>query len=40
MQESNELDYKSTTNHAHMCGHDGHMAGLMGFAALLQKKID
>lgn len=35
MAESNDLPYKSTTNHAHMCGHDGHMANLMAFATLI-----
>ena len=32
MTEQNDLPYKSTTEHAHMCGHDGHMAVLMTFA--------
>lgn len=28
--ENNEkLEYKTTTDHAHMCGHDGHMTILM-----------
>ena len=32
MAEDNpDLDYKSQTNFAHMCGHDGHMASLMAF---------
>lgn len=26
-----DLDYKTVTDHAHMCGHDGHMASLMSF---------
>lgn len=26
-----DLDYKTQTDHAHMCGHDGHMASLMSF---------
>ena len=30
MPENNpHLDYKSKTSHAHMCGHDGHMATLL-----------
>jgi metal-dependent amidase/aminoacylase/carboxypeptidase family protein len=37
MAENNELPYKSTTDHAHMCGHDGHMATLMTFADLCFK---
>ena len=31
--ESNqELPYKTTTDHAHMCGHDGHMVTILGVA--------
>ena len=29
------LSYKSITDHAHMCGHDGHMACLMAAAQVL-----
>ena len=37
MPENNEsLPYKSKTSHAHMCGHDGHMACLMAAAQVLQ----
>lgn len=37
MKENSDLPYKSTTDHAHMCGHDGHMATLMTFADLVIK---
>lgn len=37
MAENNDLPYKSKTDHAHMCGHDGHMTTLMTFADLLMK---
>ena len=31
--EANQsLSYKTTTDHAHMCGHDGHMATIMSVA--------
>lgn len=26
------LDYKTITNYAHMCGHDGHMAMMLAAA--------
>lgn len=33
MEENNpDLEYKTCTEFAHMCGHDGHMASLMSFA--------
>jgi len=32
------LEYKSQTDHAHMCGHDGHMSTLLSAAAVLAKK--
>jgi len=33
MSENNpHLDYKTTTDHAHMCGHDGHMATILSTA--------
>ncbi|OQR96851.1 amidohydrolase family protein [Achlya hypogyna] len=40
MQENNpHLEYHSTQAHAaHMCGHDGHMASLLGFAVLLNRR--
>lgn len=37
MTENSDLPYKSQTDHAHMCGHDGHMSILMTFADLLMK---
>ena len=30
--EGGDLPYKSKTNFAHMCGHDGHMATLLSTA--------
>lgn len=36
------LEYKSVTNFAHMCGHDGHMASLLAAAQVIannRKKI-
>lgn len=36
MPERNQtLPYKSQTKHAHMCGHDGHMACLMAAAQII-----
>lgn len=38
MQENNDkLPYKSVNGKAHMCGHDGHMVSLLGFAMIFQK---
>ena len=38
MPENNpDLEYKSKTDHAHMCGHDGHMATILGTAQVLMK---
>ncbi|KAF0731286.1 hypothetical protein AaE_009270, partial [Aphanomyces astaci] len=38
-EENPSLEYKSTTaGAAHMCGHDGHMTSLAGFAQLLQRR--
>ena len=38
MPENNQdLPYKTQTDHAHMCGHDGHMACLMSAASVLAK---
>ncbi|KAF0684662.1 Aste57867_23382 [Aphanomyces stellatus] len=37
-EENTHLPYKSTrAGAAHMCGHDGHMASLAGFAVLMQR---
>lgn len=40
IKENSDLPYKSTTDYAHMCGHDGHMTIMMTFIAFLQKKLD
>jgi hippurate hydrolase len=33
MPENNpDLEYKTTTDHAHMCGHDGHMVTILSTA--------
>jgi hippurate hydrolase len=41
MPENNpELDYKSKTDFAHMCGHDGHMASLMTFTQVYMANRD
>ena len=33
MPENNpDLEYKTVTDHAHMCGHDGHVAMLLAAA--------
>ncbi len=31
-EKNGELSYKTVTDHAHMCGHDGHTTCLLGFA--------
>ena len=41
MKEANEdLPYRSTTEYAHMCGHDGHTSMLLGAAEVLSKNRD
>jgi amidohydrolase len=40
MVENSDLEYKSKTDHAHMCGHDGHMTMLLTFCKLLMLKRD
>ena len=40
MTENNpDLAYRSTSNAAHTCGHDGHTVGLLGFVALFMERI-
>ena len=36
-ENNKHLPYCSVTDHAHMCGHDGHMAMLLAGAAVMQK---
>jgi len=39
MPENNpNLDYRTVTDHAHMCGHDGHMAMLLAAAQVFHNK--
>jgi amidohydrolase len=39
IEEENSLEFRSTTpGRAHLCGHDGHTAMLLGAAALLQER--
>ena len=41
IEENNELPYKSKNKGAaHMCGHDGHVACLVGFVPLFLKEIN
>lgn len=41
LKELNDVEYKSTRNdRAHMCGHDGHCAWMLGAASKLLEKID
>jgi amidohydrolase len=37
--EGGDLPYKSKTNFAHMCGHDGHMATLLATAQAIQNNL-
>ncbi len=38
MPENNpDLAYRSQTDHAHMCGHDGHVAMLLAGAEIIIK---
>ena len=40
MKEETGLPYSSKTNHAHMCGHDGHTTCLLSIAEYLMQKRD
>jgi metal-dependent amidase/aminoacylase/carboxypeptidase family protein len=37
-EENPTLDYKTVTDHAHMCGHDGHMAMLLAATQVFQSR--
>ncbi|HCW54864.1 MAG TPA: amidohydrolase [Clostridium sp.] len=39
-EECNNIDYKSTNENMHACGHDGHMAILLAVAQILKKHED
>ena len=34
-ENNNDLEYRTKTNHAHMCGHDGHTSILIAVAKIL-----
>ena len=39
MPENNpDLPYRSITDHAHMCGHDGHVVMMLACASVLIKR--
>lgn len=38
-ENAKDLPYKTTTDYAHMCGHDGHMACLIACAAVVQSNL-
>lgn len=38
MEENNDLEYKTTNNAAHLCGHDIHATIILGVAKLLKQK--
>jgi len=40
IEENKDLEYKSVTKAAHMCGHDGHTTCLIGFANLFMEEIE
>jgi len=40
MSENNDLSYKTSTEYAHMCGHDGHTTTLLILANILVKISD
>jgi metal-dependent amidase/aminoacylase/carboxypeptidase family protein len=41
MKEENfHLEYRSVSNVAHMCGHDGHTTTMLGGIALILDKLD
>lgn len=39
-EENPHLPYKSKTNAAHMCGHDGHTTTLLGFMSLYLERLE
>ncbi|CDW84286.1 peptidase m20 [Stylonychia lemnae] len=40
MQENNDLEYKSQTEYAHMCGHDGHISMLLAAASIFIQNLN
>ena len=40
MPETTDVPYKTVTEWAHMCGHDGHIVLLLGVAQILIKNRD
>ena len=39
-ENAKDLPYRTQTDHAHMCGHDGHMACLLACAEIVQKHLN
>lgn len=39
-EKNHEKEYRSTGNSAHMCGHDGHTACLLGAISIISKKLE
>ena len=37
-EHNSDLEYKTVTSYAHMCGHDGHMAMLLAAASVIIKQ--
>jgi amidohydrolase len=39
-EDNFDLEYRSVTNGAHLCGHDGHVVGLLGGVSLFVEHLD
>lgn len=39
-EENPHLEYKTVTDHAHMCGHDGHMTMLLAATQVFASKLE